>query len=208
MDSGISDGGLTMHLAVPGRCKPNASFVYNKKAGRFFTPKEVTKERNRIRQAFLKAFPRHNPWPKPNGVRAKVLYRFLPEKDSGQKVGDPCTVKIDLDNLMKLLGDSLNGIAYEDDCQICDLKIDKELADKEGMELTLTLLPCEHRTKAPLKRTRIDGDSWKWEDDIGTVGTAYRRAGGYFLIHESGELIGLCNSLKKCRLELEERDRA
>lgn len=40
------------------------------------------------------------------------------------------TVKPDTDNLIKLIKDALNGIAYADDAQVCSERIDKYYADE------------------------------------------------------------------------------
>lgn len=48
--------------------------------------------------------------------------------------------KPDLDNLVKTVKDALNGLAYIDDAQVCDLHVTKEYADADGMSIKLTEL--------------------------------------------------------------------
>lgn len=50
------------------------------------------------------------------------------------------TKKIDCDNLAKAILDSLNGIAYKDDAQICELTVKKYYADEPRVIVLLTEL--------------------------------------------------------------------
>ena len=48
------------------------------------------------------------------------------------------TKKPDADNIAKVVMDALNGVAYEDDKQVVDLRIVKEYSeDKVGLEITI-----------------------------------------------------------------------
>lgn len=48
------------------------------------------------------------------------------------------TKKPDADNIGKVVLDALNGIAYEDDKQVIDLRVTKKYSsDKEGLEITI-----------------------------------------------------------------------
>lgn len=47
------------------------------------------------------------------------------------------TKKIDCDNLAKIILDSLNGIAYKDDAQVCELLVCKYYGDEPKVEVML-----------------------------------------------------------------------
>ena len=47
------------------------------------------------------------------------------------------TKKIDSDNLAKSILDALNGIAYDDDSQVCCLRVSKQYAEIERVEVEL-----------------------------------------------------------------------
>lgn len=47
------------------------------------------------------------------------------------------TKKIDCDNLAKIILDSLNGIAYKDDAQVCELLVTKYYGDEPRVEVKL-----------------------------------------------------------------------
>jgi len=55
------------------------------------------------------------------------------------------TTKPDLDNLIKIVGDGLNGIAYRDDSQICDVSASKRYGPEPGVWITLELVEKLHR---------------------------------------------------------------
>jgi Holliday junction resolvase RusA-like endonuclease len=67
-----------------------------------------------------------------------TFYMPIPKngKSKGKKVieGDYHTSTKDLDNLVKGLLDSLNGIAFEDDKQVCEIHCKKIYSDYPGIE--------------------------------------------------------------------------
>jgi len=50
------------------------------------------------------------------------------------------TKKPDADNIAKIILDSLNGIAYTDDSQVVNLKIEKHYSEKPRVEIEITEL--------------------------------------------------------------------
>ena len=50
------------------------------------------------------------------------------------------TKKIDADNMAKIVMDALNGVAYEDDKQVCELYVKKMYSDVPRVEVILTEL--------------------------------------------------------------------
>ena len=53
------------------------------------------------------------------------------------KHGQVCTEKADLDNLIKIVGDSLNGIAYLDDKQVYKIIAEKKWADSNSVDVMI-----------------------------------------------------------------------
>lgn len=47
------------------------------------------------------------------------------------------TKKPDADNIAKIVMDALNGVAYEDDKQVIELRVSKLYSEKEGLEITI-----------------------------------------------------------------------
>ena len=77
----------------------------------------------------------------------------LPEsmrKSDPRKMGDRHTMTPDGDNLVKLVKDALNGLAYVDDCQVSDCHVRKQWSDYNATHITIELPNYENiaRTKA------------------------------------------------------------
>lgn len=76
-----------------------------------------------------------------------VVARFaVPKSDSKQKrqqkldgIIQP-TKKPDTDNVLKIIADALNGIAYDDDSQIIRAEVVKVYAEEPSVEITITPL--------------------------------------------------------------------
>lgn len=51
------------------------------------------------------------------------------------------TNKPDIDNMVKLVGDALNGIVWRDDSQIVELQVSKAYAETAATRLTVEVLP-------------------------------------------------------------------
>ena len=99
--------------------------------GHAFTPKETMAYENYVRMCFLNS--EHPEDPTDKAVRMTVIATFpIPTSWSKKKQREaeestiPYTHKSDIDNCLKIVMDSLNGLAYKDDAQIttiCGTKI-------------------------------------------------------------------------------------
>ena len=81
-------------------------------------------------------------------LRPKVHYkRGLRGGDTRLKIHAPHfhAQKPDCDNLAKFVGDCLSGLAFRDDCQICDLSVHKRWSHiKTYTKVTLKYLNKKH----------------------------------------------------------------
>lgn len=74
---------------------------------------------------------------------AVVSHRKVPKSWPKRRIGEQDTTKPDSSNILKLVEDALNGIAYKDDCQIVGelpLKAPR-LGDRDWLEIEVTY--CE-----------------------------------------------------------------
>lgn len=76
-------------------------------------------------------------------IAMHLIFLFdIPKSWSKQKKQDAIwhTSRPDIDNLQKGVMDSLNGIAYVDDAQVCYLSVKKQYAEVAGIEIEITEL--------------------------------------------------------------------
>ena len=110
------------------------------KTGHVYTPKETAAYESEIRQAFLKQggesfagapvmveIEASYPMPKSWGKRKHEETR-----------GTYADVKVDIDNLAKVILDAGNGVIWDDDKAIVVLIASKRWADTGGVEITIT----------------------------------------------------------------------
>ena len=61
----------------------------------------------------------------------------LPQRPGSRRMGDPHIQKPDADNIGKLVKDALNGVAYDDDCQVSTITVVKQWSDRARTTVTL-----------------------------------------------------------------------
>ena len=99
-----------------------------------YTPKQTVDYENQIRSIYSKVanfkFERHVP------LEVAILALFAPPKSVSQKVralmlnGEiPPTKRPDADNIIKVVLDALNGVAFHDDRQVCKIYCEKIYAE-------------------------------------------------------------------------------
>ena len=75
------------------------------------------------------------------------LPQRLPKGDT-RRLGSRHTFKPDADNIAKLVKDALNGVAYADDAQVCEIVVRKQWSDFDAVNITIQTL--EQGEGAPL----------------------------------------------------------
>lgn len=126
-----------MQFVIPGlpKGKGRPRFTRN---GRTYTPKETILYENLVAASY--------DGEKFDGdLCAKIVCYFpIPKSVSKKKREEMLTEKVyynhkpDCDNLAKIILDSLNGIAYDDDKQVVRLEIAKYYSDRPRAEVWLT----------------------------------------------------------------------
>lgn len=109
-----------------------------------YTPKETVEYENYIKIMYLE----HCGRTKLQGaIRADITAYFpIPKatsKKNRQSMIDGTikyTKKVDCDNLAKVVLDSLNGIAYDDDAQVSELTVNKIYGEEPRVTIALTEL--------------------------------------------------------------------
>ena len=117
--------------------------------GRFitvYTPIETVKSEEDIVRQFRQQFKNHVAWAKDSPVTMAIeLYVAVPKSFSKKKRSLALanemlpTGKPDVDNTAKTILDALNKHLYEDDGQVCELKVVKSYGNKDGAFITAAI---------------------------------------------------------------------
>ena len=113
-----------IEFEVPGKPQGKARPRFSRD-GRVYTPSATRAYEKRVRDAY-RAQTKNARFPSGTPIKATVAAYFqIPASTSKKKRatlnGTPYTKKCDIDNLLKLLFDSVNGAAYDDDAAICEV---------------------------------------------------------------------------------------
>lgn len=102
---------------------------FNTKTYTTYTPEKTKAFEEKLKMYFIKKYRR--PEVSENPFKIKILAEFKPPKGTSKKMlqklcDKPYTKKPDLDNIIKAILDSLNGLAYKDDNQITQIISEKK----------------------------------------------------------------------------------
>lgn len=107
-----------------------------------YTPQKTINYENLVRYTFQSEFPSHEPFL--GLIEANITCIFdIPKSYSKKKTKELLEThnnynhKPDLDNIAKIILDSLNGIAYKDDSQVTILHINKEYGNQSKVIVEL-----------------------------------------------------------------------
>lgn len=115
---------LIIPMKAVGKGRPRMS-----KKGHMYTPKETRDAEDRIRHLVKKGNVPLIEGPVFVDVRIEVL--------KGKKTGDYPLTKPDADNVIKLVLDAMNGVAYKDDAQVCSVTCEKFYSDRDSISITV-----------------------------------------------------------------------
>ena len=125
-------------IVVEGTIRGKQRPRFNTKTGRAFTSNQTINYENWIKQCYIEQSNKLLQGP----IRARIeIYYSVPKKYSKRKIEaikdgiDYPMKKPDADNIAKIVLDSLNKIAYEDDKQVVELTVIKRWTfDNERIE--------------------------------------------------------------------------
>lgn len=96
----------------------------------------------RVREAFRAAFPGAGPTERPCSVLVET-WRALPKSRPKRVEAEADVFKPDADNVVKLVLDALNGVAWRDDGQVFEchvVKHPRERRDEDLMRVTIEVM--------------------------------------------------------------------
>lgn len=136
---------VTFHVPGKPRGKARARTVRNQSSNRTvsYKPEKDLLYENLIKERFLnQAGEFYIEGGKP--VTLRIVARFLPPKSTSKKKqkqmmdGEILPLKKpDMDNIVKVVADALNGVAYNDDTQIVLVSAKKAYSAIEGLDVTV-----------------------------------------------------------------------
>lgn len=127
---------MIYEFEVPGKITGKARPRVNTTTGMAYTPNSTKDYETLVQQYFLLKYPRYKTiegrakitikacFPIPKGTKASIKEQMLDGKISPTK-------KPDIDNIVKIILDSLNKIAFKDDNQITAVYIEKIYSEEE-----------------------------------------------------------------------------
>lgn len=132
-----------MHIFVEG--EPQGKARPRVVRGHAYTPQKTRDYERLIASTFKQAAFREGFKPINGPVELTIIARFPVPKSYSKKRREAClrgceqpTKKPDFDNIAKACGDSLNGLAYDDDSQIVKSTITKIYHQIPGIDVFIT----------------------------------------------------------------------
>lgn len=129
---------MKVHFIIKGRPVGKGRPRMNRRTGKAYTPETTKKEENRIRRIYHKEVNHYFE----SYVKMTIIAYYPVAKSNTKKIKEqklkniirPNT-KPDIDNVIKLVADSLNDLAYKDDTQIVELNAVKYYSDNPRVEV-------------------------------------------------------------------------
>lgn len=112
------------------------------RTGFAYTDKRTAKFENLVRLAYSETYPDRIPSDAPVSISVDA-YFSIPKSWSKKKKADAAdnilrkTTKPDIDNVVKSVSDGLNGVAWRDDSQICELHSWKGFSENPRTEVEI-----------------------------------------------------------------------
>lgn len=120
---------LEMIGAIEGKARPRM----NTRTGKAYTPTKTKQYEYFLRDIFVRKYPNFKPIE--TSVNIKIIAYFdIPKSTSKKKEAEMLvnnikpTKKPDIDNITKIVLDSLNKFAFKDDSQVIKLEVEKKYA--------------------------------------------------------------------------------
>lgn len=134
---------MIYEFEVPGKIIGKGRPRLNTYTGTVYTPTRTKDYESLVQQYFLLKYPKFKPFE----GRVKVEISALFEIPKSTKKADKelmlqnkinPTKKPDIDNIVKIILDSMNGVAFKDDIQITKLDVEKMYAPQEIIKVRIS----------------------------------------------------------------------
>ena len=127
---------------IVGKQRPRASSIGGH--ARIYTPKDTMNYESLVKFSFLEKYPNFIPYDNESALKVKILaFKPIPKAYSKKKrqlaldgIVRP-TIKPDLDNIAKSVLDGLNQVAFVDDKNVVELKVEQYYHQVEFLLVTI-----------------------------------------------------------------------
>jgi Holliday junction resolvase RusA-like endonuclease len=131
---------VTYQFEVPGRprAKQSARAARTASGVRFFQPPDVTNYHGRVSALARQAIPA--PIAGAVHLRLSIVLRTPASWSKKRRAFlNHATTRPDVDNATKAIMDGLNGVAWVDDKQVVDLRVEKHYGNRDAVVVTVTI---------------------------------------------------------------------
>lgn len=131
-------------FTVPGKPMAKQRPRFNRKTGRAYTPTDTANYENLIRLAFREKYPEHVPTAEAVTLSVCAVYP-IPQSWTKRKQiqaanGEIHPGKPDIDNILKIVQDSLNNVAWNDDAQVFKIRdTEKRYGTRPGLTVLIEI---------------------------------------------------------------------
>lgn len=133
---------MIYEFEVPGKIIGKGRPRLNTYNGSVYTPTRTKDYEYLVEQYFLLKYPKHIPFE--NRVQVDIIAYFEIPKSTKKSEKERMlqnkinpTKKPDIDNIIKIILDAMNGIAFKDDIQITKMNVEKIYAETEKVQIII-----------------------------------------------------------------------
>lgn len=134
---------MIYEFEVPGKIVGKGRPRLNSYTGTVYTPTRTKDYETLVEQYFLLKYPRFKPFE--GRVQVEISANFEIPKSAKKAEKELMlenkinpTKKPDIDNIVKIVLDAMNGIAFKDDTQITKLQVEKAYATSESVSIKIS----------------------------------------------------------------------
>ena len=134
---------MIYEFEVPGKIIGKGRPRLNTYTGSVYTPTRTKDYETLVEQYFLLKYPRFKPFE--GRVQVEIDAHFEVPKSTKRAEKELMlenkinpTKKPDIDNIVKIILDAMNGIAFKDDIQITKLSVEKTYSETESVKIKIS----------------------------------------------------------------------
>lgn len=134
---------MIYEFEVPGKIIGKGRPRLNTYTGNVYTPTRTKDYESLVQQYFMLKYPRFKPFEGRVKVEIDALFEIpksvkKAEKELMLQNKINPTKKPDIDNIVKIILDAMNGVAFKDDIQITKLDVEKNYSEQEIIKVRIS----------------------------------------------------------------------